>query len=199
MSDAIIDCDLLEASKENIQPLATGRRVTALSAVLSTPHAQRDAQHQAVKARLRRSVIVALANDDDEDGDENALEAYTNFVNWTLEAYPQGHSADSGLLELLEEATRVLLNQQCSEGKWKWRNELAYLKLWILYARYVEKPWIVYAFLIANEVGTEWGVLYEEYAGVLERNGRNVRSLFLAFVIGCARLAFYRCLFPILI
>jgi hypothetical protein len=172
-SDAIIDCDLLEASKENIQPLATGRRVTALSAVLSTPHAQRDAQHQAVKARLRQSVIVALANDEegaDEEGE--ALEAYTNFVNWTLEAYPQGHSADSGLLELLEEATRVLLNQQRSEGRWKWRNELAYLKLWILYAGYVEKPWIVYAFLVANEVGTEWGVLYEEYAGVLERSGR---------------------------
>ena len=33
----IVDCDVLEAAKENIQPLAAGRRVTALSAILSTP------------------------------------------------------------------------------------------------------------------------------------------------------------------
>jgi spindle assembly checkpoint component MAD3 len=159
-----VDCDLLEASKENIQPLKSGRRVTALQAVLSTPHPQRDAQHQATKARHRLNIQRALADDDDED----PLEAYTSFITWTLEAYPQGHSADSGLLELLEEATRVLLRGR------RWNDELGYLKLWILYARYVEKPWIVYAFLVANEVGTGWAGLYEEYAGVLEGCGRYV-------------------------
>lgn len=159
----IVDCDLLEAAKENVQPLATGRRVTALSAILSTPHAQREAKLSATRNKLRINVEITL---DDEDGDP--LEAYCRLVYWTVENYPQGHSAESGLLELLEEATRVLKD----EGGGRWRGDLKYLKLWLLYASYVEKPTIVYKFLIANEIGTQHALLYEEHAAVLERDRR---------------------------
>jgi spindle assembly checkpoint component MAD3 len=168
--DAIIDCDILEASKENIQPLPSGRRVTALSAVLSTPHAQRESQHQAIKAK-HRLLIQRDLSQDEEGGEEdtpNALQAYTSFIHWTLDAYPQGPSAESGLLELIEEATRVLKDHHAG----KWKAELGYLKLWILYAGFVENPRVVYWFLMANEVGAAWAVLYEEYAGVLERCSR---------------------------
>lgn len=159
----IVDCDVLEAAKENVQPLATGRRVTALSAILATPHAQREAKLSATRNRLRINVELAL---DDEDDDP--LEAYCRLVNWTVENYPQGHSAESGLLELLEEATRVLKDDRGG----KWRRDLKYLKLWLLYASYVEKPTIIYKFLIANDIGTEFALLYEEHAAVLERDGR---------------------------
>lgn len=90
------------------------------------------------------------------------------MVNWTVENYPQGHSAESGLLELLEEATRVLKDTR--DGKW--RGEMKYLKLWLLYASFVEKPTIIYNFLIANEIGTDLALLYEEFAAVLERDGQ---------------------------
>jgi hypothetical protein len=162
-SPNIVDCDVLEAAKENVQPLATGRRVTALSAILATPHAQREAKLSATRNRLRINVELAL---DDEDDDP--LEAYCRLVNWTVENYPQGHSAESGLLELLEEATRVLKDDRGG----KWRRDLKYLKLWLLYASYVEKPTIIYKFLIANDIGTEFALLYEEHAAVLERDGR---------------------------
>jgi spindle assembly checkpoint component MAD3 len=76
MSTPIIDCDLLEASKQNIQPLASGRSVTALSAVLSTPHAQREAQRQSTKARHRINIQISLNDDDIES---NPLEAYTSL------------------------------------------------------------------------------------------------------------------------
>ena len=165
----IVDCDLLEAAKENVQPLATGRRVTALSALLATPHAQREAKLSATRNRLR--INVALALDDEDDGDP--LEAYCALVNWTVENYPQGHSAESGLLELLEEATRTLKDDRGG----RWRGELKYLKLWLLYASYVEKPTIIYKFLIANDIGTEHALLYEEHAAVLERDGRCVLFL----------------------
>jgi hypothetical protein len=171
----IVDCDVLEAAKENVQPLGTGRRVTALSAILSTPHVHREAKLQSTRNRLRINVELALvsdeANDHDTDSDlptTSALDAYWNFVNWTLDNYPQGHSADSGLLELLEEATRVLKDHD--GGKWK--GDVKYLKLWLLYASYVEKPVIIYKFLITNEIGTGWALLYEEYAAVLERDSR---------------------------
>ncbi|CCL99610.1 uncharacterized protein FIBRA_01628 [Fibroporia radiculosa] len=186
MSDAmdeteppIVDCDVLEAAKENIQPLASGRRVTALSAILSTPHAQRESRLAAARNRHRINVEVAL-----EDDDDDPLEAYCRFVYWTVENYPQGHSAESGLLELLEEATRVLKDN--SGGKW--RGDMRYLKLWVLYASYVEKPAIVFKFCMVNEIGTSHALLYEAYATVLERAGRRTEADEV-YLLGIARRA----------
>ncbi len=164
-SSPIVDADLLEAAKENVQPLATGRRVTALSSILATPHAHRESKLASTRNRLRINVDLAM-----EDEDEDPLEAYCCLVNWTIENYPQGHSAESGLLELLEEATRVLKDHRDR----KWRAEPKYLKLWLLYASYVEKPTVIYRFLIANDIGTDLSLLYEEYSAVLERDGRCV-------------------------
>ncbi len=126
-------------------------------------HAQRESKLAATRNRLRINVEVAL-----EDDDDNPLEAYCQLVYWTLENYPQGHSAESGLLELLEEATRVLKDHR--DGIW--RNDPRYLKLWVLYANYVEKPTLIYRFLLANEIGTTFALLYEEFAAALERDGR---------------------------
>lgn len=185
----IVDCDVLEAAKENIQPLAKGRRVTALSAILSTPHAQRESRLAATRGRLRMNVDLALENtmssEVDEEGDgtdieeADPLEAYCCLVNWVVENYPQGHSAESGLLELLEEATRVLKDHQAG----KWRGDIRYLKLWVLYAGYVEKPAIIYKFCMVNEIGTSHALLYEDFAIALERAGRRVAHL-LRFVLG---------------
>ncbi|OCH86495.1 hypothetical protein OBBRIDRAFT_783126 [Obba rivulosa] len=163
----IVDGDLLEKAKENIQPLARGRRVTALSAILSTPHAQRESRLAAARNRYRINIEVAM-----EDEDDDPLEAYCRFVDWTVENYPQGHSAESGILELLEEATRVLKDDRGG----KWRGDIRYLKLWVLYASYVEKPAIIYKFLMVNEIGTSHCLLYEEFATVLERAGRRAEA-----------------------
>ncbi|KAG1760650.1 Mad3/BUB1 homology region 1-domain-containing protein [Suillus occidentalis] len=175
----IVDCDVLEAAKENIQPLASGRRVTTLSAILQTPHAQREAQLLAARKRFRANIQIAL-----EDEDDDPLEAYSRFVQWTLENYPQGQSAESGLLELLEEATRVLKDDR--EGRWK--RTSTYLKLWVLYASYVEKPTIIYKFLLANDIGTDHALLYEEHAAALERAGRRSEAD-AAYLLGIARQA----------
>lgn len=161
LPSSIVDFDVLEAAKENVQPLTSGRRVTALSAILSTPHAQRESKLAATRNRLRINIEIAL--DDEED---DPLEAYCQLVYWTVENYPEGPSAESGLLELLEEATRVLKDDRGG----KWRGEMKYLKLWLLYASFVERPTIIYRFLIANEIGTDFALLYEEYAAVLERD-----------------------------
>ncbi|KAG2337591.1 hypothetical protein BDR05DRAFT_985028 [Suillus weaverae] len=179
-ASVIVDCDVLEAAKENIQPLASGRRVTTLSAILQTPHAQRDVQLLAARKRFRTNIQIAL-----EDEDDDPLEAYSRFVQWTLENYPQGQSAESGLLELLEEATRVLKDNR--EGRWKGTS--MYLKLWVLYASYVEKPTIIYKFLLANDIGTDHALLYEEYAAALERAGRRSEADN-AYLLGIARQAF---------
>lgn len=157
-SDEIVECDVLEAAKENIQPLKSGRRVTALSAVLSTPHHHRDTYLSSVRARLRSAVHSALESNDDP------LSAYVDLVYWTIEHYPQGHSAESGILELLEEATRTLKDDV------RYKNDLRYLKLWVLYGSYIERPVVIYAFLLANDIGSDHALFYEEYALALERD-----------------------------
>ncbi|THH23190.1 hypothetical protein EUX98_g7987 [Antrodiella citrinella] len=178
-SEPVVDCDVLEAAKENIQPIAKGRRVTALSAILSTPHAQRDSRLSSARNRHRINVEVAL-----EDEDDDPLEAYCRFVEWTVESYPQGHSAESGLLELLEEATRVLKSDR--DGKWK--DDIRYLKLWVLYASYVEKPAVVFKFCMVNEIGTTHAQLYEEFALALEKASRKTEADEI-YMVGIARKA----------
>ncbi|KAI0738972.1 Mad3/BUB1 homology region 1-domain-containing protein [Daedaleopsis nitida] len=181
VSPPIVDCDVLEAAKENIQPLASGRRVTALSAILSTPHAQRETRLADARRRHRANVEIALEDDSD---DADPLECYCRFVYWTVENYPQGHSAESGLLELLEEATRRLRDDRGG----KWRGDIRYLKLWVLYASYVDKPTVIYKFLLVNEIGTSHALLYEEHALALERANRRAEADD-TYLLGIARKA----------
>lgn len=181
----IVDCDILEKAKENIQPLAGGRSATALAAVLKTPHAHKDARLATTKARLRERVKEALEeierirstadeavssaeeeNEDEltlEEAEEVLLSAYVQLVTWTVEHYPRGQSAESGILELLEEATRTMRHSPFAKA------DPRYLNLWLRYASYVDRPEVIFEFLLANEIGTAWAKLYEEYALVLER------------------------------
>ncbi|KAF9010081.1 Mad3/BUB1 homology region 1-domain-containing protein [Cyathus striatus] len=150
-----------------------------LSTVMFLKQLKKMFSHLELAAELRINIELSL---EDDDGDP--LDAYCQFVYWTVENYPQGHSAESGLLELLEEATRVLKDDR--DGIW--RKEIRYLKLWLLYASYVEKPTIIYKFLIANDIGTEHALLYEEYAAVLERDRRR-KEADAAYALGIARKA----------
>jgi hypothetical protein len=165
----IVDCDVLLAAKENIQPLTKGRRATALSAVFSTPLVRRDVQLARQREVHKQEVTTALR----EGGPQKLLEAYEQFINWTIESYPQGDSAESGIVELIEEATRLLKERHSPVIN---QNE-TYLRMWLLYAEYVERPLIVYSFLLSNEIGTEHSVFYESYADDLERTKRHVNRV----------------------
>lgn len=111
------------------------------------------------RRQLREAINLAL------EEEEDPLAAYDQFVKWTIKNYPQG-DPNSGLVELLEEATGKFKDDQSYKG------DLRYLKLWCQYARVVEKPAAVYGFLAANNIGTGYAMLYEEYAKCLEQDGR---------------------------
>ena len=119
------------------------------------------------RQRLRAQISTALNEDDDP------LAVYDQFVRWTIKNYGE-NDPESGLLELLDEATREFKD----DGTYK--TDLRYLKLWSLYARQVEPHAAisVYAFLVANEIGTRYSVLYEEYASILEAEGRWAAAVF---------------------
>jgi checkpoint serine/threonine-protein kinase len=113
----------------------------------------------------RRSQI---ASEIDEADDPLAL--YDSFVKWIFAEYPREHLASSGLIELLEEATRRY------KGDSSYKSDLRYLKLWRLYASLVDKPSVVYKFILTNGIGTVYALLFEDYALALERDGRCVMN-----------------------
>ena len=114
----------------------------------------------------RRSQI---ASEIDEADDPLAL--YDCFVKWIFDEYPREHLASSGLVELLEEATRRY------KDDFSYKSDLRYLKLWTLYASLVDKPSVVYKFILTNGIGTVYALLFEDYALTLERDGRCAHNL----------------------
>lgn len=111
------------------------------------------------RKQLREDINSALEEEDDP------LAAYDQFVKWTIKNYPDGDPS-SGLLELLEEATGKFKDDSSYKG------DLRYLKLWVHYARHVEKPVDVYNYLAGKGIGDGYALLYEEYAKALEKGGR---------------------------
>ena len=114
----------------------------------------------------RRSQI---ASEIDEADDPLAL--YDCFVKWIFDEYPREHLASSVLVELLEEATRRY------KDDFSYKSDLRYLKLWTLYASLVDKPSVVYKFILTNGIGTVYALLFEDYALTLERDGRCAHNL----------------------
>jgi checkpoint serine/threonine-protein kinase len=121
--------------------------------------ALRTSQIQQERAEYRASIAEAL------EEDEDPLAAYDDYIKWTSRTFPENDPA-SGLIELLEEATRKFKDDERYSG------DLRYLKLWCSYAKLVEKPSTVYAYLVKKEIGCVYGLLWEEYAFALEKEGR---------------------------
>jgi checkpoint serine/threonine-protein kinase len=161
----VVDADVILDHKENIKPLASGRRAAALADVF-TPKSKEDrsARLATDKKKHAKECDNALDNDDDP------LAAFVRFVDWTVDNYPQGECVESGLLELLELATRTFADSPL------YKNDMRYLKLWILYASIVDHSAKIYAYLNANEIGTGYALFYEEYCNALERCGQYVHS-----------------------
>ena len=155
----VVNADIIETHKENIVPTRDGRSATAISQLYSVPRAQR-VKHLTEQHAFHRQ---AIANPPDPD---DPLAPYCSYVQWTTENYPSGSSSESGLFALLEEVTRKFH----ADDEYKY--DRRYVKLWLQYAHLSEHSQRVLAYMIANDIGTMQATPYEEYAEVLERNGK---------------------------
>ncbi|KAK0531162.1 protein kinase [Tilletia horrida] len=156
----IIDMALaIESQKENVIPRAKGRSASALHNTLTLQHRER-AEKLAAERAAHEARVHSEANAESED----PLEAWDAYVRWTIDAYPAGQTAESGLVPLLELATRTFFGQRV------YAQDVRYLRFWVLYANNCEDRRQIFKFLLANEVGTNWATLYEELANVLEAN-----------------------------
>ncbi|KAL4929361.1 putative checkpoint protein kinase (SldA) [Aspergillus undulatus] len=170
-SGELVDFDIIENQKENIQSLPGGRSARDLARIFSprdptdklgspSPNDTRtlnDAIRQEYEAELQ-----AIGESDDP------LDIYDRYVKWALNAYPSAQAtAESGLLPLLERAVKSFLSSS------HYKNDPRYVRLWLHYIRlFSDSPRETFAFMARHHVGEELALFYEEFAGWLESAGR---------------------------
>ncbi|KAK0204776.1 hypothetical protein DFS33DRAFT_1259621 [Desarmillaria ectypa] len=118
---------------------------------------ERDRQRQALQSRLSTSL----------EEEEDPLATYVQFIQWINKNYAD-NDPSSGLQEVLQEATATFKNDST------YKNDLRYLKLWTQYARTMDRSAAIaaYASLVKNQIGISYSILYEEYAKLLEAEGK---------------------------
>ncbi|WVQ78936.1 hypothetical protein IAT38_001028 [Cryptococcus sp. DSM 104549] len=164
------DFALIELEKENIRPLATGRSAATLSSVFKQP-SEADkllqAGHEKHRANIEEAERRDTAGEDMADGVQDILAVYNAYVSFTVQHHP---SSDFHLLPLLETTTRRFVN----DGRFS--QDVRYLKLWVMYARQIERREEIWAFLESRDIGTKNAEFYEEWASALEGLGRRKKA-----------------------
>ncbi|OBT85682.1 BUB protein kinase [Pseudogymnoascus sp. 03VT05] len=169
-SDDLINFDIIESQKENIQAIPSGRSARALANLfsasplqpLATPNpSDTKTVNDAVRADFEAELELLAESDD-------PLDIYDRYVRWTMDAYPSAQATpQSQLLPLLEAATKTFLSSP------QYKNDPRYLKLWLSYIRFFsDSPRETYAFLSRHGVGDGLALFYEEFAAWLETAGR---------------------------
>ena len=120
-----------------------------------------DKERQSYRAELEQAL----------QDDEDPIAVYDTFIKWTLSSYSGSLIARSGLVELLEEATRTFKDDK------RYKTDIRFLKMWCLYATVVEHPAIVLEYVLKRGIGTGYAQVYEDYALALEQIERYVYSI----------------------
>ncbi|KAJ9608679.1 protein kinase [Cladophialophora chaetospira] len=169
----LINFDIIETHKENIQSLPGGRSAKQLASILSPLPSARSAgdstptleETKTLNDAIRQEYEIELQSIADSD---DPLDIYDRYVKWTLNAYPSAQATpQSQLLPLLERATKAFLTSS------HYKNDPRYLKLWLHYIRlFSDSPRETFAFLARYGIGEGLGLFYEEFASWLEGAGR---------------------------
>ncbi|KAI1488709.1 Mad3/BUB1 homology region 1-domain-containing protein [Biscogniauxia mediterranea] len=169
-SGDLIDFDVIEGQKENIQSLPGGRSAKKLAEVFSPSPLQKLAtptpsDTKNINDCIRAEYEAEVANLSESD---DPLDIFDRYVRWTFDAYPSAQATpQSQLHTLLERATKAFI------GSPQYKNDPRYLKLWLNYIRFFsDSPRETYVFLSRHGIGEGLALFYEEYAAWLEGAGR---------------------------
>ncbi|KAI1383282.1 Mad3/BUB1 homology region 1-domain-containing protein [Hypoxylon trugodes] len=166
----LIDFDIIEGQKENIQSLPGGRSAKKLAEVFSPSPLHKlntptPTDTKNINDCIRAEYEEELANISESD---DPLDVFDRYVRWTFDAYPSAQATpQSQLHTLLERATKAFI------GSAQYKNDPRYLKLWLHYIRFFsDSPRETYVFLSRHNIGEGLALFYEEYAAWLESAGR---------------------------
>jgi len=105
---------------------------------------------------------------------EDPLDAHLLYVRWTLDTYgSQEENLKKHLIIILEQSTRRFVNDK------RYRSDLRYLKLWVLYARNCSKLGAtkIYEYLHSKGIGVDFGMFYEEWASAIDQNPAHAKTI----------------------
>ncbi|KAL8638572.1 MAG: hypothetical protein Q9228_004289, partial [Teloschistes exilis] len=168
-SEDLIDFDIIETHKENIQSLPGGRSAKALASTLAplilSSKLSSPGDTRSLNDTIRQEYEIELSAIADSD---DPLDIYDRYVKWTLNAYPSAQATpESQLRPLLERATKAFQSQA------HYKNDPRYLKLWLNYIRFFsDAPRETFAYLARHNIGEGLALFYEEFAAWLEGVGR---------------------------
>lgn len=179
-SEDLINFDVIEAHKENIQALPSGRSakklaeafspLTALTSKSARPALQSLATPTPTDTKnindcIRAEYESEVANIAEAD---DPLDVYDRYVHWIFDAYPSAQATPSSQLHtVLERATKAFVSAS------QYKNDPRYLKLWLFYiAFFADSPRETFMFLARHGIGETLALFYEEYAAWLEGAGR---------------------------
>lgn len=161
----LIDFDIIESHKENIQSLPGGRSAKALATAFAPPSLLSTTPNPGATRNLNDAIrqeyeleIIGIADSDDP------LDVYDRYVKWTLAAYPSAQATpESQLRPLLERATKAF------QTTVHYKNDSRYLKLWLYYIHlFSDSPKETFAYLARHNIGEELALFYEDFATWLE-------------------------------
>ncbi|KAF2273908.1 uncharacterized protein EI97DRAFT_423203 [Westerdykella ornata] len=170
-SGDLVDFEIIENQKENIQALPSGRSAKALAQLYTPPLSSGGAkalsplQVQDSHNTARQEFEKELQTIDESD---DPLDIYDRYVKWTLDTYPSAQNTpQSQLCPLLERATKAFQSSSL------YKNDPRYLKLWLHYIRFFsDAPKETFAYLARHNIGEGLALYYEEFAAWLETAGR---------------------------
>ncbi|PLB55421.1 putative checkpoint protein kinase [Aspergillus steynii IBT 23096] len=170
-NDDLIDFDIIENQKENIQSLPGGRSARELARIFSPR--ETDNKLAAPSPNDTRTLNDAIRQEYEAELEtigesDDPLDIYDRYVKWALNAYPTAQATpESGLLPLLERAVKSFLSSN------HYKNDPRYLRLWLHYIRlFSDSPRETFAFLARHHIGEGLALFYEEFAAWLEGAGR---------------------------
>ncbi|KAG5929658.1 hypothetical protein E4U42_005090 [Claviceps africana] len=166
----VIDFDVIEGQKENIQSLPGGRSAKKLSELYSSSPLHKLATptpsdtnnvHDCIRAEYEAEIQNISESDD-------PLDIFDRYIKWTLDAYPSAQATpQSQLHTLLERATKAFVTTA------QYKNDPRYLRIWVYYIHFFsDSPRETYMFLSRHGIGESLALFYEEYAAWLEAAGR---------------------------
>lgn len=169
-SNNLIDFDVIEGQKENIQSLPGGRSAKKLAELYSPSPLHKLAtptpsDTKNINDCIRAEYEAEIQNISESD---DPLDVFDRYVRWTLDAYPSAQATpQSQLHSLLERATKAFISSA------QYKNDPRYLKLWVHYIHlFSDSPRETFMFLSRHAIGEGLALFYEEYAAWLEGAGR---------------------------
>ncbi|KUI66498.1 Checkpoint serine/threonine-protein kinase bub1 [Cytospora mali] len=175
-SQDLINFDVIEAQKENIQALPSGRSAKKLAEAFSPLSATSRQPLQSVATptpvdtkNINDCIRAEYESELDNIAEcDDPLDVYDRYVRWIFDAYPSAQATPASQLHtVLERATKAFI------GAPQYKNDPRYLKLWLQYISFfADSPRETFVFLSRHGIGETLALFYEEYAAWLEGAGR---------------------------